>query len=62
MRRKFGLIPRDESFFELFEWQASILRDCLSMLASMCTAQSVDPHWAVVMQSIGQRGGWGTRR
>jgi uncharacterized protein Yka (UPF0111/DUF47 family) len=56
MRRKFWLIPREESFFELFEQQATILRECLPILASMCTAHSVDPQWAVAMQTIEQRG------
>jgi uncharacterized protein Yka (UPF0111/DUF47 family) len=56
MRRKFWLIPREESFFELFEQQATILRECLPILASMCAAHSVDPQWAVAMQTIEQRG------
>jgi uncharacterized protein Yka (UPF0111/DUF47 family) len=56
MRRKFGLIPRDESSFELFEQQAAILCDCLPILASMCAAQSADPQWAVAMQTFEQRG------
>jgi len=56
MRRKFGLIPRDESFIELLEHQADVLRECLPILAAMCEADSVDPHWAMAMQTIEQRG------
>jgi uncharacterized protein Yka (UPF0111/DUF47 family) len=56
MRRKFGLIPREESFFELFEQQASVLRECLPILAAMRKADSLDPHWALAMQAIEQRG------
>jgi uncharacterized protein len=56
MRRKFGLLPRDESFFELLEQQAAVLRECLPILAAMCKADIVDPHWAMAMQAIEQRG------
>jgi hypothetical protein len=45
MRRKFGLLPRDESFFELFEQQAAVLRECLPILAAMCKTDIIDPHW-----------------
>ena len=55
MRRKFGPIPRDESFFELFEQQATVLRECLPILAAMREAVSVDPHWATAMQTLEQR-------
>ncbi len=55
MRRKFGLLPRDESFFELFEQQAAVLRECLPILAAMREAVSVDPHWATAMQTLEQR-------
>ena len=40
MRRKFGLVPRDQSFFELFEQQAEVLRECLPIMAAMCEAVS----------------------
>jgi hypothetical protein len=56
MRRRFGLLPRDESFFELFEQQAAVLRECLAILAAMREIDSVDPHWAMAMQAIEQRG------
>jgi uncharacterized protein len=56
MRRYLGLIPRDESFFELFERQAAVLRECLPILAAMRQADAVDPHWAIAMQTIEQRG------
>ena len=56
MRRRFGLLPRDESFFELFEQQAAVLRECLAILAAMRETASVDPHWATAMQAIEQRG------
>ena len=56
MRRRFGLLPRDESFFELFEQQAAVLRECLAILAAMRETDSVDPHWAMAMQAIEQRG------
>jgi uncharacterized protein Yka (UPF0111/DUF47 family) len=55
MRRKFGLIPRDESFFELFEQQAAVLRECLPIVAEMRQTAVVDPHWAKAMQAIEQR-------
>jgi uncharacterized protein Yka (UPF0111/DUF47 family) len=55
MRRKFGLIPREESFFELFEQQAAVLRECVPIVAAMRQAESVDPHWATAMQAIEQR-------
>jgi uncharacterized protein Yka (UPF0111/DUF47 family) len=55
MRRKFGFLPRDESFFELFEQQAAVLRECLPILAAMHEAVSVDPHWATAMQALEQR-------
>jgi uncharacterized protein Yka (UPF0111/DUF47 family) len=56
MRRKFGLIPRDESFFELLEHQADVLRECLPILTAMCEADNVDPRWAIAMKTIEQRG------
>jgi uncharacterized protein len=56
MRRRFGLLPRDESFFELFEQQAAVLRECLAILAAMRETDTVDPHWAMAMQAIEQRG------
>jgi uncharacterized protein Yka (UPF0111/DUF47 family) len=56
MRRTFGLLPRDESFFELFEQQAVVLRECLLILTAMCKAGDVDPHWAIAMQAIEQHG------
>jgi hypothetical protein len=43
MRRKFGLIPRDESFFELFEQQAAVLRECLPILAAMAKLSALTP-------------------
>jgi uncharacterized protein len=48
-------MPRDESFFELFEQQAAVLRECLPILAAMRQAVSVDPHWAMAMQTLEQR-------
>jgi uncharacterized protein len=56
MQRRFGLLPRDESFFELFEQQAAVLRECLPTLAAMRETDIVDPHWATGMQAIEQRG------
>jgi uncharacterized protein Yka (UPF0111/DUF47 family) len=56
MRRRFGLLPRDESFFELFEQQAAVLQECLAILAAMRETDIVDPHWAMAMQAIEQRG------
>jgi uncharacterized protein len=56
MRRRFGLLPRDESFFELFEQQAAVLRECLPILTAMREADIVDPHWATATQAIEQRG------
>lgn len=56
MRRRFGLLPRDESFFELFEQQGAVLRECLPILAAMREADLVDPNWAVGMQAIEQHG------
>jgi hypothetical protein len=47
MRRGFGLLPRDESFFELFEEQGAVLRECLPILAAMREADHVDPNWAM---------------
>ena len=47
MRRTFGLLPRDESFFELFEQQSAVLQECLPILTAMRKADAVDPHWAV---------------
>jgi uncharacterized protein Yka (UPF0111/DUF47 family) len=55
MRRKFGLIPREESFFELFEQQAAVLRDCVLIVTAMHQTDTVDPHWATAMQAIEQR-------
>jgi uncharacterized protein Yka (UPF0111/DUF47 family) len=55
MRRKFGLLPRDESFFELFEQQAAVLRECVPLVTAMRQTASVDPHWATAMQAIEQR-------
>jgi uncharacterized protein Yka (UPF0111/DUF47 family) len=56
MRRRFGLLPRDESFFELFDQQAAVLRECLVILGAMRQTDTVDPDWAVAMQAIEQRG------
>ena len=55
MRRKFRLIPREESFFDLFEQQAAVVRECLPTLAAIREAHKVDPRWAVDMQAIEQR-------
>jgi uncharacterized protein Yka (UPF0111/DUF47 family) len=55
MRRKFRLIPREESFFDLFERQAEVIRECLPILAAMREAHKVDPRWAITMQAIEQR-------
>jgi uncharacterized protein Yka (UPF0111/DUF47 family) len=55
MRRKFGLIPREESFFELFEQQAAVLRECVPIVAAMRQTDHVDPHWALAMQALEQR-------
>jgi uncharacterized protein Yka (UPF0111/DUF47 family) len=56
MWRRFGLLPRGESFFELFEQQATVLRECLPILAAMRDADVVDPSWATAIQAIEQRG------
>ena len=55
MPRKFRLIPREESFFDLFEEQAQVIRECLPILAAMREAHKVDPGWAIAMQAIEQR-------
>jgi uncharacterized protein len=55
MRRKFRLIPREESFFDLFERQAEVIRECLPILAAMREAHKVDLRWAITMQAIEQR-------
>jgi uncharacterized protein len=55
MRRKFRLIPREESFFDLFERQAEVIRECLPILTAMREAPKVDPRWAITMQAIEQR-------
>ena len=55
MRRKFRLIPREESFFDLFERQAEVIRECLPILTAMREAHKVDPHWAITIQAIEQR-------
>jgi uncharacterized protein Yka (UPF0111/DUF47 family) len=55
MRRRFGLLPREESFFELFEQQAAVLRECVPIVTAMRQSDSVDPHWALAMQAIEQR-------
>jgi len=55
MRRSFGLIPRDESFFELLEQQAQVLRECLPILAAMRQADGIASQWATAMQAIEQR-------
>ena len=56
MPRRFGLLPRDESFFELFEQQAAVIRECLPILAAMREANCIAPAWATAMQAIEQRG------
>jgi uncharacterized protein Yka (UPF0111/DUF47 family) len=56
MLRKWGLLPRDESFFELFEQQAAVVQECLPILTTMRQADGVDPQWAIAMQGIEQRG------
>jgi hypothetical protein len=56
MRCRFGLLPRDDSFFELFEEQAAVLRECLPIFTTMRQADSVEPKWAMAMQAIEQRG------
>jgi uncharacterized protein len=55
MKRRFGLIPREESFFDLFEEQAAVARECLPILAAMCVAGVIDPQWAEAMEAIEQR-------
>lgn len=56
MKRMFGFIPRNESFFDLFEQQAAVARECLPILRAMREAKAVDPQWAVAMEAIEQRG------
>jgi uncharacterized protein Yka (UPF0111/DUF47 family) len=55
MRRRLGLIPRDESFFALFEKQAEVVRECLPILGAMRTTLAVDPQWAIAIEKIEQR-------
>jgi uncharacterized protein len=56
MRRRFGLLPREESFFELFEQQAAVAKECLPILSAMRAAGAIDPQWAEAMEAIEQRG------
>jgi uncharacterized protein Yka (UPF0111/DUF47 family) len=56
MRRGLGLFPRDESFFQLFEQQATVVQECISILTAMRRADVIDPQWAAAMQTIEQRG------
>jgi uncharacterized protein len=56
MPRRFGLLPRDESFFDLFEQQATVLRECLPLMTAMRKADIVDLQWAMTVQGIEQRG------
>lgn len=56
MKRKFGLIPRAEGFFDLFERQAVVLRECVPILAAVRDAFAIDPQWAVDIERIEQRG------
>jgi uncharacterized protein Yka (UPF0111/DUF47 family) len=56
MQRRFGLIPREESFFGLFEEQAAVARECLPILGAMRKARAIDPQWAEAMGAIEQRG------
>lgn len=43
MRRKFRLIPREESLFDLLEQQAEVIRECLPIPAAIREAHKVDP-------------------
>jgi uncharacterized protein len=56
MRRRLGLIPREESFFDLFEQQATVAKACLPILAAMREAGAIDPQWVEAMEAIEQRG------
>jgi uncharacterized protein len=56
MRRRLGLIPREESFFDLFEQQAAVAKACLPILAAMREAGAIDPQWVEAMEAIEQRG------
>jgi uncharacterized protein len=56
MKRRFGLLPREESFFDLFEEQAAVARECLPILGAMREAGAIDPQWAKAMEAIEQRG------
>ena len=56
MKRRLGLIPREESFFDLFEEQAAVARECLPILGAMREARAIDPQWAEAMGAIEQRG------
>jgi uncharacterized protein Yka (UPF0111/DUF47 family) len=56
MKRRFGLIPREESFFDLFEELAAVARECLPILGTMREARAIDPQWAEAMGAIEQRG------
>src|SRR5262245_6370047 len=49
-------IPWEESFFDLFEEQAAVARDCLPILGAMHEAGAIDPQWAKAMEAIEQRG------
>jgi uncharacterized protein len=55
MRRKFGLIPWEESFFDLFERQAGVVRECLPILAAMRDMYTIDPQWANAVETLEQQ-------
>ena len=55
MRRKFGLIPWEESFFDLFEQQTGVVRECLPILAAMRDIYTIDLQWANAIETIEQR-------
>jgi uncharacterized protein len=62
MRRRFGLLPREESFFDLFEQQAAVAKECLPIFAGMREAGAIDPQWAEAMGAIKRHGDWLTSR
>lgn len=56
MKLRFGLIPRNDSFFDLFEQQAGVIRESIPILVAIRDAFAIDPQWAIAIENIEQRG------
>lgn len=50
-----GLIPRNESFFDLFEQQADIAYESVAILQQMIKAEKINPSWHETMRDIEHR-------